>query len=514
MKRPSTRRPLPALPPAPGTPAHPPSMPASPTPRPTVLGLAVILALLPSACFNPMIMLETDDATSDASSTGSDADPSEGTASEPDGGSGDPLPVCGDGVVEGDEVCDDGTNDGSYGGCAPGCTALGPSCGDGLVNGDEPCDDGDALDGNGCNTNCLVSGSVLWTVTYDGEAHGIDIASSVAVDSQDDIVVAGRSTVGDASWAWVAKYSPDGQLQWSQVDVGLAGESAVYDLAVLPDDDIVAVGSVDDGFGSTDAWVRRYSASGDTVWTRIHGGVTDEVDVANAVMADDSGNVYVAIDEGQIAIGNDTISMLRKYTSDGQELWTIYEPAGTRINDITRLLPATLLIAGRTGDNSFWTPVLQGRNSDGGLEWEEIRGDQAPGWYSAIDANAAGDIALVLALQGENDARVIHLDAARQEVWSELPWGFASITRDVTIDGLGWLSCTGGGGVDSTLWTRKYLPDGLTAWTDTYNGPEALLGIDQGEGIARDSLGHIISVGYVMDDENAEIDAWIRKLAP
>ena len=40
---------------------------------------------------------------------------------------------CGDGIVAGDEVCDDGMNDGSYGGCMPGCKARGPYCGDNKV---------------------------------------------------------------------------------------------------------------------------------------------------------------------------------------------------------------------------------------------------------------------------------------------------------------------------------------------------------------------------------------------
>ncbi len=52
-------------------------------------------------------------------------------------------PICGDGVVEGNEVCDDGVNIGTYGGCLPGCTGRAPYCGDGLLhNPPELCDDG------------------------------------------------------------------------------------------------------------------------------------------------------------------------------------------------------------------------------------------------------------------------------------------------------------------------------------------------------------------------------------
>ncbi|MCA9662217.1 MAG: hypothetical protein KC486_28015 [Myxococcales bacterium] len=67
-------------------------------------------------------------------------------------------PVCGDGIVDVGEACDDGVNDGSYNGCAADCSAFGPYCGDGNVDdGDgELCDDG-VNDGAyaGCNGDCL-----------------------------------------------------------------------------------------------------------------------------------------------------------------------------------------------------------------------------------------------------------------------------------------------------------------------------------------------------------------------
>ena len=65
--------------------------------------------------------------------------------------------VCGDGVVTRYEACDDGVNDGGYGGCMPGCLVRGPYCGDRNVDTSfgEACDDGDnlGLDG-GCAPGC------------------------------------------------------------------------------------------------------------------------------------------------------------------------------------------------------------------------------------------------------------------------------------------------------------------------------------------------------------------------
>ena len=63
------------------------------------------------------------------------------------------TPVCGDGVLSIGEQCDDGTNAGGYGKCAPGCV-LTEYCGDGIVQAPEDCDDGNHVDKDACNNAC------------------------------------------------------------------------------------------------------------------------------------------------------------------------------------------------------------------------------------------------------------------------------------------------------------------------------------------------------------------------
>ena len=72
------------------------------------------------------------------------------------------APICGDGIVEGDEVCDDGMNNGTYGGCMPGCRARAPFCGDTIVTSPETCDDGTNLATYGgtmraCGPGCMFA---------------------------------------------------------------------------------------------------------------------------------------------------------------------------------------------------------------------------------------------------------------------------------------------------------------------------------------------------------------------
>ncbi|MEM1333922.1 MAG: DUF4215 domain-containing protein, partial [Actinomycetota bacterium] len=77
--------------------------------------------------------------------------------------------VCGDGIIEADEDCDDG-NALAMDGCSDTCevesgficTGTGPStcraavCGDGVIEADEECDDSNALAMDGCSDSCAV----------------------------------------------------------------------------------------------------------------------------------------------------------------------------------------------------------------------------------------------------------------------------------------------------------------------------------------------------------------------
>jgi hypothetical protein len=107
----------------------------------------------------------TTDATDTTESTTDATDTTESTTDATETGEPD---VCGDGMITGSEVCDDGTNDGSYGGCNPDCAGLAAYCGDAMVNGPETCDDGanPELD-DGCFDDCTVPASCLDILEYD-----------------------------------------------------------------------------------------------------------------------------------------------------------------------------------------------------------------------------------------------------------------------------------------------------------------------------------------------------------
>jgi cysteine-rich repeat protein len=64
-----------------------------------------------------------------------------------------PLSVCGDGVVEGTEECDD-ANVNPIDGCTKDCT----TCGNGTLTAPETCDDSNLVSDDGCDANCQITG--------------------------------------------------------------------------------------------------------------------------------------------------------------------------------------------------------------------------------------------------------------------------------------------------------------------------------------------------------------------
>lgn len=67
------------------------------------------------------------------------------------------VDVCGNEIVEAGETCDDG-NIVNGDGCASNCQVeFPPICGNGIVEAGETCDDGNTINGDGCPNNCQVS---------------------------------------------------------------------------------------------------------------------------------------------------------------------------------------------------------------------------------------------------------------------------------------------------------------------------------------------------------------------
>jgi len=109
----------------------------------------------------------TDPTATDPTTTTTTTDPTTMTDPTTDSDTGDG--VCGDGEIQGDEVCDDGNKKTELptnvevphnyedGDCLDACDLLASTCGDGVVDPGEECDDGDDDSQDDCTTSCTIN---------------------------------------------------------------------------------------------------------------------------------------------------------------------------------------------------------------------------------------------------------------------------------------------------------------------------------------------------------------------
>ncbi len=89
-------------------------------------------------------------STAESSSTADTTDTTATDTTATDTG----VAECGDGMVDLDEQCDNGIDNGPVGDCLADCTFN--ICGDTFIGPIEGCDDGNLVDGDGCSAMCLL----------------------------------------------------------------------------------------------------------------------------------------------------------------------------------------------------------------------------------------------------------------------------------------------------------------------------------------------------------------------
>ena len=182
------------------------------------------------------------------------------------------------------------------------------------------------------------AGNVLWNHEFGDPAsgefsHGLAVAEGFAYAvGRTRGTLPGQVSAGRSD-AYIQTYGPDGAVAWtrqfgSPEDDGASAVAAVRSNAYVAGFTAGALG--DQTFaGMADAFVRKYDASGNVLWTRQFG--TTGFDRATSLVADATG-VYVAgWADGALpgqTLGEGT-AFVRRFDASGNELWTFqFRPLG------------------------------------------------------------------------------------------------------------------------------------------------------------------------------------------
>ncbi len=168
------------------------------------------------------------------------------------------------------------------------------------------------------------AGNEKWAQRYNGTGNSSDEAYSVAVDNAGNVYTTGTSTgsgtgldfatvkydsLGNEDW--VRRYNSSGVMDEFSTRLAVDNFGNIYIsggswkfLQGIPSD-IITV---------------KYDSAGNEKWVKRYNGPGNDDDITEAIVADASGNIYVAGSSYQASSRNDFVTI--KYNTDGDTLWT------------------------------------------------------------------------------------------------------------------------------------------------------------------------------------------------
>ena len=291
------------------------------------------------------------------------------------------LFACGSGEAPIDENTDDDTEtdsdvDSDGDGDAGSDSGTDPSvCGDGVPEGDEACDDGNLVSGDGCNSTCTMNDA--WDVVANASTEG-DQRQPALSCGEDRVVLAFSDWSGqDTSGAGVKLrfFGSDGMPEdnVSGGDEELIANTTVVDhqreprVALLPDGTFVSVWTDDSNSAATgsDVRLRVFQPDGDALLPDALASLSDLGDQATpAVAASDDGEFLVVwVDDGASGPDADGFGIKgRLFDGDG-----------------------TPIVNGQTGDDGEFqiNQVTAGNQIQPDVAW-------AGGWYLVVWTDGSG----------------------------------------------------------------------------------------------------------------------------
>ena len=330
--------------------------------------------------------------------------------------------------------------------------------------------------------------------------------------------------------AFVTKYGLEGALVWT-AQLGTSSYDRAHAVATNTAGDVYIAGiSQGDLLGEDedvqDAFLIKHDSFGNQLWAREVGSPT--YDFLNAVAVDATGNVYVAGERRESAIGGSDDVLLVKLSSAGSVLWTEVLGQEHRDDEATSVVvdrSGNITIAGFTNGDLGGTSIGGGDilvsqfDPSGNVRWTRQLGTEATDYARdlAVDADGflyisgvtEGDLAATNA--GGQDAFVLKLDSTGDLQWQR-QFGTPSndIAAALAVDSSGNVYV----GQENGL-IQKLDPSGSSMWSQQLSTDQATAVIS---GMETNVVGGILvggsAIGQLGDTAYGGVDMFVAELVP
>ncbi|MEX1365047.1 MAG: hypothetical protein AB1Z98_18100 [Nannocystaceae bacterium] len=384
-----------------------------------------------------------------------------------------------------------------------------PVCGNGVVEGDEECDELDGVDGDGCNTDCIASGSARWTGLVSDKSGTADRLFGLVRLATGDVVAVGYTEASSRN-VLLSRWTVDG----SEV------QRAAYDVGGGRDE---AEAVTQDGVGRLWVCGRAAIAGISRPWVgRWDAALTDDPAVDEALPAAVDGTCHDIVHlEG---------SSFAAAGGSGTQAWA-YRFSSSNVTGGTAAIPVAPM--GRSGQSRLKAAVrdgsgallFAGQDEEVGVAFEPLApGNLGPSLVllptTQLQSMAVTDDTIVLAgwhaePTSNDDLWISAHDRDGTERWHyTVPRRpLVDEVEDIALDPAGNVYAIGHvSNDDPDRWVGKLDPEGNLVWErEDYEGwPD---GPDRGRSIVVLPDGDLIVVGEV-SGEGGFLDGWIARLAP
>lgn len=317
-----------------------------------------------------------------------------------------------------------------------------------------------------------------WSRRYNGPANKIDLLTTMIVDDQGNIYIAGRSDGINTNQDFcIIKYSSSGNKDLVlRFDGEISSWDEIYNIAVDESGNIYAT-----GISHYSAMIIKYNSSGTLLWN-----IEKNNGTGKCIRVNQSGDLLVGINK---TTGDGSEILIDKISPAGTEIWssTIRQDSiyGDELIDMQIDRFGNIYLTGQTHnqdweDEFIFSDIITVKlNSDGSEMWRKT--------YSAT--SQSDDIPLKLCLDSRGNiiigARtntnpsgfiVLKYSENGDTVWTRIYNGqyCEDIATDITVDSDDNIIITGysfTADEDFNILTVKYDSSGNELWAVQYNGP-------------------------------------------
>lgn len=252
----------------------------------------------------------------------------------------------------------------------------------------------------GWNGLLIVSGLLLslpafsqqrWQKTYGGI--GRDWGYSVQQTSDGGYIVAGTtSSFGDSTQVYLIKTNALGNTLWTKTYGGTGGDYG-YSVQQTTEGGYIIAGYTESFGDSTQVYLVKTNAFGDTLWTRSYGGTF--CDWGYSVrQTSDTGYIIAGT---TFSFGNFLQVYLIKTNAQGDTLWTRTYGGGSieGANSVKQTFDGGYIVTGLTGEYPTYQVYLVKTNASGDTLWTRTYGDTA--WDEGYSVQQTSDTGYVIA---------------------------------------------------------------------------------------------------------------------